>query len=241
MDILAVLPLGFLLGMGHALEADHLIAVTALQNKGSTALRISARGAAWGIGHTLSLFAVCISMFILGVQISNRLEAQLEFCVGIMIAGLGAHVLWRLRRDRIHLHSHEHDGHRHIHLHSHAGEILMHQNSTHDHTHKHNILPEYKATLVGMVHGLAGSAGLLVLLSARADSLSQALAYLAVFGLGTILGMALLTLVISFPLLRFPWLKNVMPTTISMIIGIIAVGLGGKIAAENFSNIFKLG
>ncbi len=237
MDFLAILPLGFLIGMAHALEADHLVAVTALQNKGGKRRAIVARGAAWGVGHTLSLFAACLGVFLLGLQISAVLEAQLEFCVGLMIVGLGGHVLWRLRKDRIHLHTHEHDGTRHMHFHSHQDDTA----ENHQHTHKRSFANSKTPVLVGMVHGLAGSAGFLILMSSNAKSLGEALAYLSVFGLGSIIGMAFLTMVISVPIMRLRRLGGMMPNLVSAAVGIGAILVGGMLAVESFSTIAGLG
>ena len=243
MDILTVLPFGFLIGMSHAMEADHLIAVTAMQTKGRSASSIFARGLAWGCGHTLSLFTVCTSVFLLGFHISHKLEAQLELLVGVMILGLGAHVLWWLRRDRTQVHSHEHEEQRHIHFHSHShkNESQPHKSRNQGHKHDRKFFPEFQATVVGMVHGLAGSAAFLILMSAGADSYSQAMTYLAIFGLGTILGMALLTLAVSMPLLRLQLQLGVTSSAINIAIGMVAVGIGGIISFESLTRILEMG
>lgn len=246
MEFLAALPLGLLIGMTHALESDHLAAVASLQSRGGGVRAMVSRGVAWGLGHTVSLFAVCLGVFFLGLTISGRMEAGLEFVVGLMIAGLGAHVLLRMRRERIHLHAHEHaDRTRHLHLHSHAGEPVRHADSAHEHSHK---APERAAVArrprnglvlaVGMMHGLAGSAGFLVLVSATADSLGQVLGYLLVFGLGSILGMAGLSAVVALPLGKLERLGGWLPGAAMTAIGLGAILVGGMLAQENFATLF---
>lgn len=219
------LTLGFVIGMAHALEADHLAAVGAMLNRGEGPRAMMLRGAVWGAGHTLALLAICSAVLALGLTISGRTEAMLELAVGAMIAGLGLRVLWKLRRERVHIHVHEHDGVRHIHAHSHAGEGA-HRASAHAHGHA--------ATLgVGLVHGAAGSAGLLVLTVAATDSLAQALAYFAVFGLGSLAGMAALTAAASVPLAMLERGATWMKTATALAIGGLAVWIGGALALSS--------
>ena len=123
----AVLGLGFLLGMQHALEADHIAAVSSIAARRSNVADIVRHGLTWGLGHTLTLFAFAGIAILLGRAIPDTLARPLETAVGLMLIGLGAHVLWRLWRDRVHFHAHAHgDGSSHIHVHSHAGESVPH-------------------------------------------------------------------------------------------------------------------
>ncbi|MHA6344391.1 hypothetical protein [Roseivivax sp. CAU 1761] len=228
----AVLWLGFVIGMAHALEADHLAAVAAMTGREDGPRRLILRGMAWGAGHTLALFAICATVIALGLTISGRLEAGLEFAVGLMIAGLGLRMLWRLRRDRVHIHVHEHDGRRHIHAHSHAGETGEHAASPHGHSHR---APGHLGTVgVGLVHGAAGSAGLLVLTVAATDSLAQAMAYCAIFGLGSLAGMAALSAAASLPLGLLERGASWMRPVAMAGIGVFAVWVGGSLAVESF-------
>ena len=119
----AILSLGFLLGMQHALEADHIAAVSSIAARRSDVGDIVKHGLTWGLGHTLTLFAFAGAAILLGHAIPEKLAAPLETAVGVMLVGLGAHLLWRLWRDRVHVHAHRHDdGTVHLHAHSHAGE-----------------------------------------------------------------------------------------------------------------------
>jgi len=246
MDYLAVLPLGFLIGMTHALEADHMAAVASFQTRGGRVRDMVRRGAAWGLGHTLSLSVVCLGVFLLGLTITGRMEAGLEFVVGLMIAGLGLHVLLRLRRERIHLHVHEHaDRTRHLHLHSHAEDPVSHAASQHEHNHTRVAATADRprsglVLLVGMMHGLAGSAGFLVLVSATADTLGQVLSYLAVFGLGSVLGMAGLSAVVAVPLARLERVGGWLPGATLTAIGLSAIVVGGLLAQESFATFIRV-
>src|SRR5512142_78153 len=117
-----ILGLGFLLGMQHALEADHIAAVSSIASRRTDVGDIVKHGLTWGLGHTLTLFVFAGAAILLGHAIPERLAAPLETAVGIMLVGLGAHLLWRLWHDRVHVHTHRHDdGTVHVHLHSHAG------------------------------------------------------------------------------------------------------------------------
>ncbi len=239
MEYLAVLPLGLIIGMTHALEADHLAAVSAMHNRKDNRFALVKRGAFWGLGHTASLFVVCLAVFSLGLTISARLEAALEFLVGLMIILLGALMLRRLRRERIHIHAHEHDGDRHVHMHSHAEETRRHSESQHRHR---QVLKKEdgKVLAVGMVHGLAGSAGLLLLMVASADTLLQAIAYLVVFGVGSMIGMAALSAIVSLPLGMVQRLGGWAPAAVSVAIGVTAICVGGLLAIESFGEIYHL-
>lgn len=199
------LAIGFLIGMSHALEADHLAAVGAMATAqgGETRRRRRGRlalmGAAWGLGHTITLFAICLGVIVFGVVMTDRLSATLEFAVGGLLVLLGLDVLRRLRRRRVHFHAHEHaDGRRHLHAHSHAGASHPHGEDPHDHAHRTGL--PLRALLVGLLHGAAGSAGLLALAAAATQDAVVALGYVLVFGAGSIVGMAALSFAASWPL-----------------------------------------
>ena len=118
-----ILGLGFLLGMQHALEADHIAAVSSIAARRSHVADIVKHGLTWGLGHTLTLFVFAGAAILLGHAIPESIARPIETAVGVMLIGLGAHVLWRLWRDRVHFHRHGHgDGTVHFHAHSHAGE-----------------------------------------------------------------------------------------------------------------------
>ncbi len=200
MTTMSLLFLGLLLGLRHALEADHLAAVASLATRSRSLRSTVLQGVAWGFGHTLTLLAVGGLCLLLRATIPDRLAGALEGAVGVMLLLLGADVLWRLRRGRVHVHPHRHaDGTLHLHAHSHAHSHAPGEaHDPHRHEHAHGL--SRRALLVGLVHGLAGSAALLLVTVATISSLWLGLAYIAVFGIGSILGMATLSVVIALPL-----------------------------------------
>jgi ABC-type nickel/cobalt efflux system permease component RcnA len=192
-----ILGLGFLLGLQHALEADHIAAVSSIAARRSDVGDIVRHGLTWGLGHTLTLFVFAGAAIVLGHAIPEQLAQPLETAVGIMLVGLGAHVLWRLWRDRVHFHRHSHgDGTVHIHAHSHAGETTAHARAPHRHAHGFR----WRTLLVGLMHGMAGSAALLLLTVSQASSAVAGLGYIALFGIGSMIGMGALSTVIAVPL-----------------------------------------
>src|SRR3954447_16021281 len=192
-----ILGLGVLLGMQHALEADHIAAVSSIAARRSHVADILKHGLTWGLGHTLTLFAFAGAAFLLGHAIPDTLARPIETAVGVMLIGLGAHVLWRVWRDRVHFHAHRHgDGISHIHVHNHAGDSAPHRASAHQHAHGFR----WRSLLVGLMHGMAGSAALLMLAVAHVASPVTAMAYVLLFGVGSMLGMGALSVVIAVPL-----------------------------------------
>ena len=192
-----ILMLGFVLGMQHALEADHIAAVSSIAARRAQVGDIVKHGLTWGLGHCLTLFAVAGAAILLGRAIPEYFVRPVETAVGIMLLGLGAQVLWRLWRDRVHFHQHRHDdGTVHIHAHSHAGETVAHVRAAHAHAHGFR----WRTLLVGLMHGMAGSAALLVLAVSQASSPAVGLGYVALFGIGSIIGMGALSTAIAVPL-----------------------------------------
>ena len=226
MTSLSILIAGLLLGMKHATEADHLAAVATLATRQTSLAQTIKQGVAWGVGHTLTLTLFGGMVLVLGKAIPQHVEKALELAVGLMLIALGADVLRRLSRQRIHFHLHSHVmGPRHAHAHSHAGEGA-HQFSLHRHAHAQGIPMRWRAVGsgqvatqamaehphvhvrglplralgVGMMHGMAGSAALILLSLGAGQSVAVGLLYNALFGAGSIIGMALLSVAIAIPL-----------------------------------------
>jgi len=190
--ILSLLSLGFLLGLKHALDADHVAAILTIATENRTFWRSSLIGFCWGVGHTVILLVVGTAVLLFKFTIPSAWAKLFEVAVGVMLVGLGLSVAFALWRERVHLHAHWHDhGEQHRHLHSHS------RGAHHDHLHRFRL--EYKSLAVGMVHGLAGSAALLLLVLAAVPSLGVGLVYILVFGAGSILGMVFLATAMSIP------------------------------------------
>lgn len=223
--MLTLLGLGFLLGLRHAVEADHAAAVAALASRSTSVGETVRQGIAWGVGHTLTLFLFCSVVLSLNSIVPERVALALEMAVGVMLIGLGLDVWRRIRRERIHIHVHEHkEGEAHIHMHAHRSETDRHR-AVHQHTHQ---IP-YRALLVGMTHGMAGSAALILLTLHATVSIAVGLTYIILFGIGSILGMSALSLAIAIPLRRSAQSLAWAYEGIQVVIGGISVFLGTSI------------
>ena len=186
-------------------------------------------GLTWGLGHTLTLFAFAGAAMLLGRAIPEGVTRPIETAVGLMLVGLGAHVLWRLWRDRVHFHKHGHgDGTVHFHAHSHAGETMPHARTAHAHEHGFR----WRTLLVGLMHGMAGSAALLVLAASQASSPAIGLGYVAIFGIGSMIGMGVLSTVIAVPLaVSARWLTWA-NRSLQGAVGIVTVAIGVRTIVE---------
>lgn len=204
--MLTILTLGFLIGIRHAFEPDHVAAVASLATRTTSLKQAAHHGAVWGLGHTITLFVVCTIVMALDTAISERVAGYLEAAVGVMLVLLGLDVLRRLARERVHFHAHSHaDGVRHFHAHSHKGEAAQaHDARRHEHGHEHEQAPvrrfPFRALAVGLMHGMAGSAALIVLAAQTVQSVWLGLAYVALFGVGSVVGMAVFSAVICVPM-----------------------------------------
>jgi ABC-type nickel/cobalt efflux system permease component RcnA len=225
MTLSSILLLGFLLGMRHALEADHVAAVASLATRGRSVAQTMGLGMAWGIGHTLTLLLFGGAVLLLGLAAPLPAANALEMVVGVMLVLLGADVLYRLWRDRVHFHWHRHaDGIAHVHAHSHRDQREPHDPARHRHRHLRDF--PLRALFVGMVHGMAGSAALIVLSLGTVGSVAWGLAYIAIFGAGSILGMALLSAVIAVPLRLTSRHLGRVHDSLSAAVGLVTVLLG---------------
>lgn len=188
----SILLFSFLLGIEHALEADHVAAVAALSTRARSVRGAVTVASWWGFGHAATLFLFGAVLVGLGASLPPALDRAFEFTVGLMLVFLGADVLRRVRQRRVHFHVHEHGPDlRHLHAHAHEGERA---HARHEHGHA---LPP---VLVGSVHGLAGSAALILLSLQTMRTPAQSLLYLAAFGAGTVLGMVLFAVALFVPI-----------------------------------------
>jgi hypothetical protein len=186
-SILATLGIGFLLGLKHATEADHLAAVSTIVSQRRSLSQSAMVGALWGAGHTASLLVVGFLVIAMGLAIPDRIANLFELAVAVMIVFLGMRIL------RLHVHSHRHGGTSHAHLHF--------QDDAHTDD-AHMPLSSWRAALVGMMHGLAGSAALTLLVLSQVlhqGGTVLAFAYLVVFGFGSIGGMLVMSSLIGLP------------------------------------------
>jgi ABC-type nickel/cobalt efflux system permease component RcnA len=190
------LALGFVLGLRHALDADHLAAVSTFVTEERSLLRSSLIGVSWGLGHTAALLVFGLGVAAFRFALTPRFSQFLEFLVGCMLILLGGNVLYKLAKGRaLHVHTHAHDGGAHTHLHLHPAA------AGHDHPHQHRSLRlGGRPFVVGVVHGLAGTAALMMLVVGAIPSLWLAAGYILIFGVGSIGGMTVMSLLMTVPL-----------------------------------------
>ena len=176
--------LGLSIGARHALEPDHLVAVSALSADRPSARRGLLIGALWGLGHTLSLLACGLAVAIAAARIPARLADLFEVAVAAMLIALGGRAVIRARRQR-HVHAHV-NAHVHVHVHVHAASRF----------------PAMRALLVGAVHGLAGSGALIALATAALPTVAARVSFIALFGVGSMAAMSAISGLAGWPLAR---------------------------------------
>ena len=227
---LAILAIGFFLGMRHATDPDHVIAVSTIVSRERSIAKAALIGILWGLGHTLTILAVGAAIILFGLAIPTRVGLSMEFCVGLMLILLGVlnltgAVKWISEKFSPahppvageHAHLHEHDAKLHFHWHSHGRAAEHHGESLEppEALERFVGLGWYQALrplLVGIVHGLAGSAAVALLVLSAIREPKWAVLYLLVFGIGTVAGMMLITSIIALPFsvagYRFVWLNR---------------------------------
>ncbi|WP_432667233.1 sulfite exporter TauE/SafE family protein [Wukongibacter baidiensis] len=190
-NLLMTLIIGFTLGIKHSLEPDHVIAVSTIVSKTKKLWSSCVVGIFWGIGHTLTLFVVGMIFIFMKKEIPVELALTLEFAVGILLVYLGITSFLFPERKNVHSHEHEHNGDVHNHYHSHDKEL--------EHKHSHNKMTHIKSMFIGLVHGLSGSAAMILLTMSTVKNYLQAGIYITIFGIGTVMGMMICTFLIGIP------------------------------------------
>jgi high-affinity nickel-transport protein len=215
--LLSILALGFLLGMRHATDADHVIAVTTIVSRERRVAAAAAVGILWGVGHTLTILVAGGALIVFGVVIPPRVGLSMEFSVGLMLIVLGAITVRRVLRaagvvagadghgHEVHSHAHAHGDYVHTHPHSHGLEGHAHGEAETPLARLdarlggHRPYQMLRPLVVGGIHGLAGSAAITLLVLSTIHEPRWAVAYLVLFGVGTIVGMMLITAAIAVP------------------------------------------
>ena len=252
-SIVSFLSLGLLLGMRHATDADHVVAIATIVSREQSIAGSALIGAAWGVGHTITIVAVGAAIIVFGVVIPPRLGLSMEFAVGIMLVLLGVLTLTGMGRavGAAHAHTGVPGGHAldlHDHLHAHGDYVHRHlhghASGAHGHADEHTALARLDRSwfgrlafyewlrpfAVGLVHGLAGSAAVALMVLSIIHEPMAAVGYLLLFGLGTIVGMMLITLILSAPfaftavsLPRFNWRLRVASGLVSFVFGVVLI------------------
>ena len=197
------LTLGFLLGLKHATDADHVVAVSTIVSEYRNAWRGIWVGVSWGLGHSTPLLVLGVIILLLKEAVLDRYEevaSILEFGVAIMLVFLGAQVFWNLKRGRLHVHQHTHDDATHLHIHA-THELDADAGIETPHSFFQPGRPFFRAKsyFIGIVHGLAGSAAVMLVLLPEIELFWVGVGYLVLFGVGTMLSMAAVTLVLGIP------------------------------------------
>jgi ABC-type nickel/cobalt efflux system permease component RcnA len=200
LSMMAVLSIGLVFGLKHATEVDHVVAISTIVSRHKNVFHSALVGALWGAGHTASLLTVAVIVLTLRVAIPERVSGWFEFGVAIMIICLGVSALRRaLRRNaHVHVHEHSHDGQAHTHIHFHENETRHEPALAPQHSHAVSHLG-WKPVLIGMMHGLAGSGALTLLVLTQISSSWIGFLYVAMFGLGSIAGMLVMSGLIGLP------------------------------------------
>ena len=237
-----VLGLGFMLGLKHATEADHLVAVATIVSEQRSVWRSSLVGALWGVGHTAALLAVGLLVLFMRVRVPPRVAALLEFGVALMIVLLGTRVLYFLLRDRrrVHTHTHRHGARVHTHLHFHDEHDEHQPAAPHPPRHARHGLSGLRPLPVGAGHGLAGSAALTLLILTevvRGGSRALGLSYLLLFGAGSVGGMLLMSTLISLPFALTASRFERINTPVRLVAGLASVAFGLFYAWEKGAGI----
>ena len=231
---LVILTFGFIVGLQHATEADHVVAVTTLLSRNNKLAKASLLGAFWGLGHTLTLSLVGLAILLLAVNIPKKLGLSLEFGVGVMLLILGIAALRSVKSNKSldnffrmftgrHIHPHYHGDKIHVHPHS-------HEHATDDGGHSHS----HKSIIIGMMHGLAGSSALMLVVLSTVDSITTGLTYIAIFGIGSIVGMILISTIIGIPFVYIAKRRGKIHQHIRVTAAFTSIGFGVYI-------IYKIG
>ena len=257
LNVASFLFLGFFLGMRHATDADHVVAIATIVSRERSMAGSALIGAAWGVGHTITVMAVGVAIIVFGIVIPPRLGLSMEFAVGVMLVLLGVLTLTGMGRavGAAHTHASVPGGHvldLHDHLHAHGDYVHWHPHShgpgAHGHAEEHTPLARLDRSrlgriafyqwlrpfAVGLLHGLAGSAAVALMVLSIIREPVAALGYLLLFGLGTIVGMMLITLILSAPfaftaidLPKFNWRLRVASGLVSFVFGVVLIyGIG---------------
>ncbi|MCU1302917.1 MAG: high-affinity nickel-transporter [Candidatus Sulfotelmatobacter sp.] len=241
--LLSILAVGFFLGMRHATDPDHVIAVTTIVSNQRNKVRAALIGAFWGAGHTVTIFLVGTAIILFNLVIPVQLGLSMELSVAVMLIILGLLNISGFLRSMpavgtpekiVHTHSHNHGDHVHEHSHS-------HQSAGHSHAPpvwmdrifgKAGLYPYLRPFVVGVVHGLAGSAAVALLVLTTIRNYHWAIAYLLIFGVGTIAGMMLITMSLASAFTMVGKGRQKFSSRLAFASGLLSLGFGLFVAYQ---------
>lgn len=226
MTVLLPSLVGLALGMRHALEPDHLAAVSTLATEDRGARAGFRLGAFWGLGHTLSLLVVGGSLAVLGAQMPERVATAFELAVAVMVMSLGVRAVMKAVRDgRLGAE----------HAHSHGALAHVHAAPT-SHVHVSRWTLSTRPLLIGLMHGLAGSGALTALVLAELPTAAARISYIVLFGAGSVVGMAMLTGLAGVPLMKLARSPRAMAALL-LVTGMVSVVVGAWWGVESVSRL----
>ena len=249
-SFLSILAVGFFLGMRHATDPDHVIAVTTIVSNQRNSMRAALIGAFWGVGHTLTIFVVGAGIILFNLVIPVRVGLSMELCVAVMLVILGLMNVVGFLRSLPTGSIHTHDGEKVVHSHSHSHGDYTHNHSHVHQTDSHSHLPDkslgwldgalgrsslyqyLRPFMVGVVHGLAGSAAVALLVLTTIRNVHWAIAYLLIFGIGTIAGMMLITMSLASAFTMVGKGREKFSRRLALASGLISLGFGVFVAYQ---------
>ena len=248
--LLAILSLGFVLGMRHATDPDHVVAVTTIVSSQRSMKRAAAIGAVWGLGHTITILLVGGGIILFKWAIPPRVGLAMELAVALMlivlgITNIGGTLQWLSGQrassrelEAVHSHAHSHGDYVHTHPHGHVPERHPHAPDATPLARldsRLGVLAPYRLVrplIVGVVHGLAGSAAVALLVLTAIRTPGASILYLLIFGVGTIAGMSLITAAVGVPFTYASPRLAGFQRHLRLTAGLISLGFGLVIAYQ---------
>ena len=246
--MLSAIIVGMIIGLRHSTDGDHVVAVSTMARDYNSVLKGLWIGVSWGLGHSTPLLVLGILILIARESLIDLYESiapVFEFGVALMLVFLGLQVFWKMYKGEFHVHQHQHDRDLHKHIHGSHGHDDS-QESPHE-SRKHGPFPELipffrlKSYAIGVVHGLAGSAAVLVGILAATPDFSTGIAFLVFFSIGTMISMAIMTILLSIPFVLSSR-SNSVGNTVIAIAGLLSISLGLALGSDlslgtNFTGI----
>lgn len=230
--ILSIAGLGFVLGLKHATEPDHVTAVSTIVSKYKGLSASAMVGLSWGIGHSATLFLIAVPILIFRLTVPSSLGPLADGGVGLILAALGLLVLRDLRRERVHIHTHDHGIRAHLHFHSHLVD------DGHEHKHKFALRP--RSVVIGLLQGMSGSAALMLIALTTLDSPNAGLIFVAFYNLAIVLGILAFTVAFGMSITltanRVPSLNR----AIQLIAALASVFIGAALVWESMLQVMGM-
>lgn len=236
--ILSAIFIGLIIGFRHSTDGDHIVAVSTMARDYRSAFKGLWIGVSWGLGHSTPLLILGIIILLIkqsALDFYASIAVFFEFGVALMLIFLGLQVFWKMYRGDVHIHEHEHDGGDHKHLHgSHVHEYepkIAHEEN------KHGLFPELipffrlKSYAIGVIHGLAGSAAVLLAILPSTPDFISGLIFLFFFSLGTMISMAIMTIIMSLPF-AFSARSNKIGNSLLFFAGFLSVLFGFALGSD---------